>query len=104
MTDRSGKEMSRRKARPRGLSTIATIAAVAVAVVLAFLLNGVVGFPENLPLAFGAAVLLAEMAEIAFTAPRLSGRRIMRAVLHAVVVAAACWLGVWTAGLLGWTG
>lgn len=86
-----------------GLSTVAAVAAAGAAVVLAFLLYGIVGFPENIPLAFGAAVLMAELVE-SLVRRAFSSRRLAGAFVHGVVVAGACWLGVWLAGLLGWSG
>ncbi len=105
MTDMQRETVGSEEVPPRGLSTITAVGAAAGALVFAFLLYGMVGFPENIPLAFGVAVLLAEVVEsiVQVGAASLKGQRLALALLHAVIVAAACWLGVWMAGLLGWT-
>ena len=103
MVESPGDTTTGQAAAKGGLSIVAAVAAAGAAVALAFLFYGMVGFPENIPLAFGAAVLLAEVVE-SLVRGAFSGRRMAGAFVHGVVVAGACWLGVWLAGLLGWSG
>lgn len=78
--------------------------AFAGAVVLAVLFHRIVGFPANVPLALGAAVLLVELIETAAATAATSAYMIARAFLHAVLAAFAGWLGVMVSRLLGWLG
>lgn len=88
------------------LSVVAAVAALVAVVPLALLFYGAVGFPANLPLAFGCAVLLAEMGEITITygSGGLTPWTAAKALVHGTIVAAACWLGVWVVRSLGWMG
>lgn len=104
MVESPGEAESAYEKSAGGLSTVAAIAAAAGAVVLAFLFYRWVGFPENVPLAFGASVLVAEIAESVLRGGGFSRRQIARALVHGLIVAGACWLGVWIAYVLGWSG
>lgn len=97
-------ETSTGDATSRGaVSATAAIAAGVGALVLAVVFYWIFGFPANIPLAFGAAVLLAEIVELIIRGEDLRLRNAGRALVHAVAVAGACWLGVWIAALLGLT-
>ncbi len=93
-------------ARRGVLSVGGAVAALLGAVALSFLLYRPVGFPANLPLAFGSAVLLAELAELVlgdgFVAVTPSA--LGRALTHGIGAALACWLGVWVVRTMGWMG
>lgn len=95
-----------RNARRGALSVGGAFAALLGAVVLSFLFYRAVGFPANLPLAFGSAVLLAELAELILRegSAAVTPGALGRALVHGIGTALACWLGVWVVRTLGWMG
>lgn len=90
----------------RGLSITAAVVALLGAIGLSFLFYWTVGFPANVPLAFGSAVVLTEIVEIILRggSAGLSGGGLLKAVYHGVLTAVGCWAGVWVAEALGWIG
>lgn len=92
--------------RRGALSVVAAVAALVAVVPLGMLFYRAVGFPANLPLAFGCAVILAEIGEIALThgVVGFTPWTAAKALVHGAIVGAACWLGVWVVRSLGWMG
>lgn len=88
------------------LSVIGVAAVLVGAAALSFLYYRLVGFPANVPLAFGSAVLLAEIIELNLRlgAEAMNGWAFAKALIHGIVTTGACWLGVWIVQLLGWIG
>ncbi len=94
------------RTRSGTLSVIGVAGVLLGAAALSFLFYRLVGFPGNIPLAFGSAVLLAEVIEINVThgSAGLTRWTFTKAVFHGILTAAACWLGVWIVESLGWIG
>lgn len=74
--------------------------ALAVAVLLAFVFYYVVGFPANVPVALGSAVVVAELIDAAGEPERPGVRTIGKVLVHGALAAFAGWLGVLLAGLV----
>ena len=88
------------------LSIAGVIGALVGAVVLSFLLYRAVGFPANIPLAFGSAVAFAEIIELMLGSGTdgLTPWTFAKTLVHGALAAGACWLGVWIADSLVWIG
>jgi F0F1-type ATP synthase membrane subunit c/vacuolar-type H+-ATPase subunit K len=77
---------------------------LAIAAVFSIGFYYLVGFPANVPAAVGTSVLLAEGVEAVARRRDFSGTGFALAAYHAVLAAAASWLGVVVTRLLGWIG
>lgn len=88
------------------LSVAGVIGALVGAVVLSILLYRAVGFPANIPLAFGSAVAAAELIELMLGSGSvgLTPWTFVKTIVHGALAAGACWLGVWIVDSLGWIG
>ena len=80
--------------RHRPLTVRGGIWAVLAAALLAYMLYYVIGFPANIPVALGGAVVMAELVEGGMAGRTVSSRLVLRSVVHGVLAAAAGWLGV----------
>lgn len=88
------------------LSVAGAVAALLGALVLSFLLYRTIGFPANIPVAFGSAVVFAEIIEMMLGSGSdgLTPWTFGRALVHGALTAGACWFGVWIVDSLGWIG
>lgn len=75
------------------LSVGGGLVALACAIALSFLFYYVVGFPLNVPLALGVAVLAVEMAEGTLRLGMKASDLVRTALLHGLLAAGAAWLG-----------
>lgn len=75
------------------LSVAGGLIALVCAIGLAFAFYYVVGYPGNVPLALGTSVLVVELVD-GVVRQRISASVVARtAVVHALLVAGAAWLG-----------